>query len=306
MILPSTGNVESHGKSPRHSSVTSLQAPHHMTTTTHHVTITTHHMTTTTATVLFSISPSTTTTPRVHHGSRSSGTRGQEPIIIGGSTTTASGSPSLLQSSNINSHVTMSTAQLFSAALSMAHTVVDSSRGTSYNVYNSMVHVLAASLVVLFTVLMVLVAILAIVLFRRRAGQRRTETDLTIPRLEFESSELSQDRSTPDGGDDSAKPLQTEYQLLNRSQDRISVLSNGLYATSPVIGLRNKATGERSGSSAVRLDQEKPRLNVDSMIYNGVYGSYSGTGEGASPLKTVQPDSEEDCGGYELVTTTRT
>lgn len=300
MILPSTGNVESHGKSPRHSSVTSLQAPHHMTTTTHHVTITTHHMTTTTATVLFSISPSTTTTPRVHHGSRSSGTRGKKPIIIGGSTTTASGSPSLLQSS----HVTMSTAQLFSAALSMAHTVVDSSRGTSYNVYNSMVHVLAASLVVLFTVLMVLVAILAIVLFRRRAGQRRTETDLTIPRLEFESSELSQDRSTPDGGDDSAKALQTEYQLLNRSQDRISVLSNGLYATSPVIGLRNKATGERSGSNAVRLDQ--PRLNVDSMIYNGVYGSYSGSGEGASPLRTVQPDSEEDCGGYELVKTTTT
>lgn len=211
--------------------------------------------------------------------------------------------------------------------------LVDNSRDSSYSLYNSMVHVLAASLVVLFTVLMVLVAILAIAFFWKRTGQlRRTDTNLTTPRLEFESSELSQDRSTPDGGDDSAQRLQTEYHLLNRSEERVSVLSNGLYATSPVIGLRTRAAGEGSGNDDVKIDQQKPRLKVDSMVYNVAYGSYSGTGEGASPLKTVQPDvdsviynvaygsysntgegasplktvqpdSEQDCGGYELVST---
>ena len=226
----------------------------------------------------------------------------------------------------------MSTTPLSSADLTQTMALTEDSRDSSYSLYNSMVHVLAASLVVLFTVLMVLVAILAIAFFWKRTGRRRTQANLTTPRLEFESSELSQDRSTPDGGDDSVQGLQTEYHLLNRSQERVSVLSNGLYATSPVIGLRTKAAGEGSGNDVVKVDQEKPRLKVDSMvynvaygsysstgegasplktvqpdvdsvIYNVAYGSYSNTGEGASPLKTVQPDSEQDCGGYELVNT---
>lgn len=133
--------------------------------------------------------------------------------------------------------------------------------------------------------------------------KRRDHLTISRPQIVVDSSDINAGHCAPN----SDVALQTGF---NRSQDRISMISNNLYGSSPIGGLRNEAESDRGdGASCDPLRGGMLRPPVDSMVYNTLYGSWSSIGAAGSAAgsaagggaKTDDMDSDQDSDVYEYV-----